>query len=64
MLVSSVPDGSEYDTAVPDMDGTIARALRLDHGARVMIRPDGYIGAIARLNDPAPLHAYTELFQP
>jgi len=63
ILVSSSGSGTGYDAVVPDDDGSIGSALRLNRSARVMIRPDGYIGAITDAADPAPLARYASLLR-
>jgi 2-polyprenyl-6-methoxyphenol hydroxylase-like FAD-dependent oxidoreductase len=63
VLVSPAAHGSGYDAVVRDDDGRISTALRLNRSARVMIRPDGYVGAIAEAADPAPLARYARLLR-
>jgi 2-polyprenyl-6-methoxyphenol hydroxylase-like FAD-dependent oxidoreductase len=50
-----------YDIALCDLAGAAASRYGLPHGGRIMIRPDGYIAAIAALDDDAPLRAYEAL---
>jgi hypothetical protein len=40
-----------YDTIIADPNGVVAKRFGLKNGGRVVIRPDGYIGAIAALDD-------------
>jgi 2-polyprenyl-6-methoxyphenol hydroxylase-like FAD-dependent oxidoreductase len=42
-----------YDTVIADPKGLVARRFGLKNGGRVVIRPDGYIGAVASLDDTA-----------
>jgi FAD binding domain len=42
-----------YDTVIADPKGLVARRFGLKKGGRVVIRPDGYIGAVASLDDTA-----------
>ena len=41
-----------YDIVIADPDGAIAERFGLKHGGRVVLRPDGYIGAITTLVTP------------
>ncbi|GFG63477.1 FAD-binding monooxygenase [Mycobacterium kubicae] len=47
-----------YDDVVADPDGMLARRLGLRRGGRLVIRPDGYLGAIAALDDTTTLADY------
>jgi 2-polyprenyl-6-methoxyphenol hydroxylase-like FAD-dependent oxidoreductase len=47
-----------YDTVITDPDGVVAHRLGVHNGGRVVVRPDGYIGAVASLDDTATLAAY------
>ncbi|BBB02320.1 putative monooxygenase [Actinacidiphila reveromycinica] len=49
-----------FDAVVADPDRRAAARFGLASG-RVMIRPDGYVGAIAEGDDPAPVAAYQAL---
>jgi 2-polyprenyl-6-methoxyphenol hydroxylase-like FAD-dependent oxidoreductase len=40
-----------YDTVIADPNGLCAKRLGLKDGGRVVVRPDGYIGAITALDD-------------
>jgi 2-polyprenyl-6-methoxyphenol hydroxylase-like FAD-dependent oxidoreductase len=40
-----------YDTVIADPNGVVAQRFGLKNGGRVVIRPDGYIGATASLDD-------------
>jgi hypothetical protein len=52
-------DGSWIDTAIADPEGRIAHRYGIgDHGEIFAIRPDGYIGMRARIDDPGRLHDY------
>lgn len=42
-----------YDAVIADPAGGAAAAFGLRHGGRVVVRPDGYIGLIASLDDDA-----------
>ncbi|MBM9506514.1 FAD-dependent monooxygenase [Actinacidiphila acididurans] len=50
-----------YDQVLADPSGTAAARYALPRGGRVLIRPDGYVAAVASLEDQAPLHAYGAL---
>lgn len=52
-----------YDGVFPDPDGLAAARYGLPNGGRIMVRPDGYVAAIAPLHDDAPLHRYQTLLQ-
>jgi 2-polyprenyl-6-methoxyphenol hydroxylase-like FAD-dependent oxidoreductase len=41
-----------YDSVVADPEGLVAQRLGLTSGGRVVVRPDGYVGAITTLDDP------------
>ncbi|OBK24991.1 FAD-dependent monooxygenase [Mycobacterium asiaticum] len=47
-----------YDTVIADPDGVIARRFGLRNGGRVVIRPDGYLGAVASLDDTTTITHY------
>jgi len=47
-----------YDTVIADPDGVVAQRFGLKNGGRVVIRPDGYIGAIAALDDTTTVADY------
>jgi 2-polyprenyl-6-methoxyphenol hydroxylase-like FAD-dependent oxidoreductase len=47
-----------YDTVIADPKGVVAQRLGLKSGGRVAIRPDGYIGAIAALDDTTTIADY------
>jgi 2-polyprenyl-6-methoxyphenol hydroxylase-like FAD-dependent oxidoreductase len=47
-----------YDAVVADPKGVVAQRLGLKDGGRVAIRPDGYIGAIAALDDTTTIADY------
>ena len=47
-----------YDTVIADPKGVVAQRLGLKHGGRLVIRPDGYIGAIAALADTTTIADY------
>ncbi|MET0899977.1 MAG: FAD-dependent monooxygenase [Mycobacterium sp.] len=49
---------SGYHAVVADPSGQLAARLGLKSGGRVVVRPDGYIGAITTLDDPAPVTDY------
>jgi 2-polyprenyl-6-methoxyphenol hydroxylase-like FAD-dependent oxidoreductase len=52
-----------YDAVFHDPAGTTATRYGLPHGGRIMVRPDGYIAAIASLDENAPIHAYQSLLR-
>jgi 2-polyprenyl-6-methoxyphenol hydroxylase-like FAD-dependent oxidoreductase len=47
-----------YDAVIADPSGVVAQRFGLNNGGRVVIRPDGYIGAIAALDDTTTVAAY------
>jgi 2-polyprenyl-6-methoxyphenol hydroxylase-like FAD-dependent oxidoreductase len=47
-----------YDTVIADPKSLVAQRLGLKHGGRVVIRPDGYIGALASLDDTTTIADY------
>jgi 2-polyprenyl-6-methoxyphenol hydroxylase-like FAD-dependent oxidoreductase len=50
-----------YAAVVPDPGGEVAARLGLPHGGHVVVRPDGYAGAITPLGDDAGVRAYFQL---
>ncbi|WP_042424931.1 FAD-dependent monooxygenase [Streptacidiphilus anmyonensis] len=52
-----------FDAVVADPDGRAAARLGLSRG-RVLVRPDGYVGALAEGEDDRPVRAYWELTTP
>ncbi|MFE0462226.1 FAD-dependent monooxygenase [Kitasatospora sp. NPDC058965] len=52
-----------YDAVLPDPDGHAATRYRLPHGGRLLVRPDGYLAAVAGLDEDGPLHAYQSLLR-
>ncbi|QMU68377.1 hypothetical protein [Streptacidiphilus sp. P02-A3a] len=49
-----------FETVVADPDRRAAARFGLASG-RVMVRPDGYVGALASGEDDSPIRAYWEL---
>ncbi len=49
---------ARYDTVVADANGVLAQRLGLQRGGRIVIRPDGYLGAVARLDDTSAVTDY------
>jgi 2-polyprenyl-6-methoxyphenol hydroxylase-like FAD-dependent oxidoreductase len=47
-----------YDTVIADPENAVAQRLGLANGGRVVIRPDGYIGAVAALDDTTTIADY------
>jgi 2-polyprenyl-6-methoxyphenol hydroxylase-like FAD-dependent oxidoreductase len=47
-----------YDAVIADPKGAMAERFGLKNGGRVVIRPDGYIGAIAALDDTTTVADY------
>jgi hypothetical protein len=47
-----------YNAVVADPKGVVAQRFGLKNGGRVVIRPDGYIGAIAALDDTTTVADY------
>ena len=59
VLVSPDPGpGGGYNYVVVDHRGVVADRLGLHAGGRVVIRPDGYIGAVAGPNDDTAISEY------
>jgi 2-polyprenyl-6-methoxyphenol hydroxylase-like FAD-dependent oxidoreductase len=50
-----------YDAVVADPDDLVARRFGLLDGGRVVVRPDGYIGAVTALGDPDGVADYFAL---
>jgi 2-polyprenyl-6-methoxyphenol hydroxylase-like FAD-dependent oxidoreductase len=49
---------AEYDAVIADPNGVVAQRLGLKNGGRVVIRPDGYIGAVASLDETTTVADY------
>ncbi|WAJ45900.1 FAD-dependent monooxygenase [Mycobacterium sp. Aquia_216] len=47
-----------YDAVIADPKGIVGQRLGLTNGGRLVIRPDGYIGAVAALDDTATIADY------
>ncbi|MGB9308158.1 MAG: FAD-dependent monooxygenase [Mycobacterium sp.] len=47
-----------YEAVVADPKGVVAQRFGLKNGGRVVIRPDGYIGAVAALDDTTTVADY------
>lgn len=47
-----------YDTVIADPGGVIARRFGLHNGGRVVVRPDGYLGAVTSLDDTTTIPHY------
>ncbi|WP_123029132.1 FAD-dependent monooxygenase [Mycolicibacterium stellerae] len=47
-----------YDAVIADPDGVVAQRYGLRDGGRVVVRPDGYIGAVTALDDQAGVADY------
>jgi 2-polyprenyl-6-methoxyphenol hydroxylase-like FAD-dependent oxidoreductase len=47
-----------YDTIIADPEDVVGQRFGLKNGGRVVIRPDGYIGAIASLDDSTTVADY------
>ncbi len=50
-----------YDAVIADLDGLVAQRYGLRDGGRVVVRPDGYIGAIVDLDDQLGVADYFAL---
>jgi 2-polyprenyl-6-methoxyphenol hydroxylase-like FAD-dependent oxidoreductase len=50
-----------YDTVIADPGGLLAQRLGLKDGGRVVVRPDGYLGAITALDDSTGVADYFAL---
>jgi hypothetical protein len=47
-----------YDTVIADPNSLVAQRFGLKNGGRIVIRPDGYIGAVASLDDTTTVVDY------
>jgi hypothetical protein len=47
-----------YDAVIADPDGLVATRYGLRDGGRVVVRPDGYIGAVVALDDTTGVADY------
>ncbi len=47
-----------YDTVIADPTGLVAQRFGLESGGRVVVRPDGYIGAVTSLDDTTTVSDY------
>jgi 2-polyprenyl-6-methoxyphenol hydroxylase-like FAD-dependent oxidoreductase len=50
-----------YDSVIADPDGLVAKRYGLRDGGRVVVRPDGYIGAVTALDDSTGVADYFAL---
>lgn len=56
---SGTGDGSHgYAITIADPQGLVATRFGLPRGGRILVRPDGYVAALAGLTDDLSLHAY------
>ena len=51
-------DVAGYDTIIADPKGLVAQRFGLKNGGHLVIRPDGYIGAVASLDDTTTVADY------
>ena len=47
-----------YDAVIADPNGLVAQRFGLRNGGRVVIRPDGYLGAVAALDGSTTIADY------
>lgn len=47
-----------YDAVIADPRGLVADRLGLTGGGRIVVRPDGYLGAVSTLENPKPIADY------
>jgi hypothetical protein len=47
-----------YDAVIADPGGLVADRLGLAGGGRIVVRPDGYLGAVSNLDDRKPIADY------
>jgi 2-polyprenyl-6-methoxyphenol hydroxylase-like FAD-dependent oxidoreductase len=47
-----------YDSVITDPEGLAAQRFGLKNGGRIVVRPDGYIGAVAALDDSTTVADY------
>ena len=47
-----------YDAVIADPHGLVAKRYGLRDGGRVVVRPDGYIGAVTALDDQTGVADY------
>ena len=50
--------GRRVRRVIADPEGLVAQRFGLKNGGRVVIRPDGYIGAVAALDDTTTVADY------
>ncbi len=58
MVTDSDVPVAGYRAIVTDPEGLLAKRLGLPRGGRIVLRPDGYLGAITTIDDPAPITDY------
>ena len=47
-----------YDVVIADPKGVVSQRFGLKNGGRLVVRPDGYIGAVATLDDTTTIADY------
>ena len=58
VLVSRDTPVAGYDAVIADPDGVLLDRLGLKNGGRLIVRPDGYVGAISTLDDTNAIADY------
>ena len=58
LITSDVTPVGGYDAVIADPGGIVAKRYGLRNGGRVVVRPDGYIGAVTALDDQTGLADY------
>jgi hypothetical protein len=58
LITSDDTPAGGYDTVIADPDGLVAKRYGLRDGGRVVVRPDGYIGAVTALDDQTGVADY------
>ena len=58
LIASDDTPAGGYDTVIADPDGLVAKRYGLRDGGRVVVRPDGYIGAVTELDDQSAVADY------
>jgi len=61
LITSDDSPAGGYDAVIADPNGAVAKRFGLRDGGRIVVRPDGYVGAVTALDDHAGVADYFAL---